>query len=106
LRTINLDPSTSYVLKQGYGITRIVRWVVSIFSIPPSILRSPHKQKRVRHLPLQCLIVETDSPVLGPESGARKEPANLTLSIRAIAEIKHISGTLVVEAVVANTRKL
>jgi hypothetical protein len=48
---------------------------------------SPQKQKRVRHLPLDCLLVETDSPVLGPESRLRNEPANLTLSIRAIVEI-------------------
>lgn len=76
------------------------------FSVPPSIVRSRQKQKLVRHLPLDCLLVETDSPVLGPEPGARNEPANITVSIRVIAEIKHISEAHVVETVVANTRKL
>jgi len=76
------------------------------FSIPPSIVRSRQKQKLVRHLPLDCLLLETDSPVLGPESGARNEPANLTVSIRAIAGIKNIPEERVVEAVVENTRKL
>jgi TatD DNase family protein len=76
------------------------------FSIPPSIVRSRQKQKLVRHLPLDCLLVETDSPVLGPEPGARNEPANLTMSIRAIAEIKNSSEARVVDAVVANTRAL
>jgi len=76
------------------------------FSIPPSIVRSRQKQKLVRHLPLDCLLVETDSPVLGPEPRVRNEPANLTMSIRAIAEIKTISEAHVVDAVVANTHKL
>jgi TatD DNase family protein len=76
------------------------------FSIPPSIVRSRQKQKLVRHLPLDCLLVETDSPVLGPEPRVRNEPANLPVSIRAIAEIKDIPEARVVAAVVANTRAL
>ena len=47
------------------------------FSIPPSVVRSRQKQKLVKQLPLTCLLVETDSPVLGPEPGVRNEPANL-----------------------------
>ena len=76
------------------------------FSIPPSIVRSRQKQKLVRHLPLDCLLVETDSPVLGPEPRVRNEPANLAVSVRAIAEIKNVPIEQVVEAVVANTRAL
>ena len=60
------------------------------FSIPPSVVRSRQKQKLVKQLPLTCLLVETDSPVLGPEPGVRNEPANLPLAIRAIAEIKSL----------------
>ena len=76
------------------------------FSIPPSIVRSRQKQKLVRHLPLECLLVETDSPVLGPEPRVRNEPANLVGSVQAIAAIKDLPEERVVEAVVANTRKL
>ncbi len=76
------------------------------FSIPPSILRSRQKQKLVRHLPLEALLVETDSPVLGPDPQKRNEPANLTVAIGAIAEIKGLAAAAVVEAVVANTRAL
>jgi len=58
------------------------------FSIPPSIVRSRQKQKLVKQLPLSCLLVETDSPVLGPVPDVRNEPANAVPVIDAIAEIK------------------
>jgi TatD DNase family protein len=76
------------------------------FSIPPSILRSRQKQKLVRHLPLDCLLLETDSPVLGPDPAVRNEPSNLPLSIRAIADLKGVSPQAVTEAVIANTQTL
>lgn len=76
------------------------------FSIPPSVVRSRQKQKLVKQLPLSCLLVETDSPVLGPEPHIRNEPGNLSVSIQAIAQIKGLSETAVREAVVENTRRL
>ena len=76
------------------------------FSIPPSVVRSRQKQKLVRHLPLNRLLVETDSPVLGPEPQTRNEPANLTIAIRAIAELKELPEEKVIEALTANTRRL
>ncbi len=76
------------------------------FSIPPSIVRSQQKQKLVRRLPLGCLLVETDSPVLGPVPQERNEPANVLVSIRAIAEIKGLSEAQVSETVRENTQRL
>ncbi len=76
------------------------------FSIPPSIIRSRQKQKLVKRLPLSCLLVETDSPVLGPVPNARNEPANLPVSIRAIAQIKAIPEEAVRAAVAENTHRL
>jgi len=76
------------------------------FSIPPSIIRSRQKQKLVQQLPLSCLLVETGSPVLGPDPQTRNEPENLAVSIRAIAQIKGISKDEVMEAVVENTQRL
>ncbi|MDA8137438.1 MAG: TatD family hydrolase [Desulfobacteraceae bacterium] len=76
------------------------------FSIPPSVVRSRQKQKLVNQLPLACLLVETDSPVLGPDPGQRNEPANLILAVQAIAEIKSISIAEVAAAVTANTFRL
>jgi TatD DNase family protein len=76
------------------------------FSIPPSVVRSRQKQKLVKRLPLACLLIETDSPVLGPSPNARNEPANLSLSVKAIAELKDVAQEEVIEAVSDNTEKL
>jgi TatD DNase family protein len=76
------------------------------FSVPPSIVRSPQKQKLVRRLPLENLLVETDSPVLGPEAGARNEPANVTISVTAIATLKQLHEDEVIDAVEENQCRL
>jgi len=76
------------------------------FSIPPSIVRSRQKQKLVKQLPLSCLLVETDSPVLGPTAGVRNEPENAVKSVEMIAQIKNIHPRAVAEAALENTRRL
>ena len=76
------------------------------FSVPPSIIRSRQKQKLVKQLPLSSLLIETDSPVLGPLPDERNEPANAVISINAIAEIKDISRGEVMEAVSNNACRL
>lgn len=76
------------------------------FSIPPSIVRSPQKQKLVRQLPLSCLLVETDSPVLGATPQERNEPANVVAALETIAELKHLDQEIVREAVIENTQRL
>jgi TatD DNase family protein len=76
------------------------------FSIPPSVVRSEQKQKLVKKLPLSSLLIETDSPVLGPIPQERNEPANGLIAVKAIAELKEISEREVVEALGENTRRL
>lgn len=76
------------------------------FSIPPSIIRSPQKQKLVRHLPLDRLLLESDAPVLGPDSGARNEPKNIRLSCEAIAQIKGLPAEEVARVTTDNARRL
>jgi TatD DNase family protein len=76
------------------------------FSVPPSIVRSRQKQKLVRRLPLDCLLLETDSPVLSPVPGERNEPANVRVSLRSIAELKELDEKEVAEAVTRNTVRL
>jgi TatD DNase family protein len=76
------------------------------FSVPPSIVRSPQKQKLVRHLPLERLLLESDSPVLGPEREQRNEPCNVWLACEHIATIKGVSAEDVAHITTTNARTL
>jgi TatD DNase family protein len=76
------------------------------FSIPPSIVRSAQKQKLVRGLPLGCLLLESDSPVLGPDPASRNEPCNVRIALRAVSEIKGLTEEEVAEAIRENTGRL
>ena len=76
------------------------------FSIPPSVVRSPQKQKLVRYLPMDCLLLETDSPVLGPDPAVRNEPANLAIACRAVADLKGVSVETVARVTTDNARRL
>lgn len=60
------------------------------FSIPPSFTTGDHKRFLIEAVPLERLLLETDSPVLGPVRGERNEPANLRLSAEFIAEVKKV----------------
>lgn len=76
------------------------------FSVPPSIVRSTQKQRLVKSLPLSSLLIETDSPVLGPAPQERNEPANALISVKAIAELKGLKEEEVMESVAENTARL
>jgi TatD DNase family protein len=76
------------------------------FSVPPSILRSRQKQKLVRALPLGSLLLESDSPVLGPDPQQRNEPANILYALRAVAEIKEVKVQTAAAVIAENCRRL
>jgi TatD DNase family protein len=76
------------------------------FSIPPSVVRSAQKQKLVRHLPLECLLLETDSPVLGPDPAARNEPKNVTVACEAVASLKGVTPEKIARITTENARRL
>ncbi len=76
------------------------------FSIPPSVVRSRQKQKLVKQLPISCLLLESDSPVLGPDPQKRNEPVNTLAAANAIAAIKAMSVEAVLDATLENTCRL
>uniref|UniRef100_A0A914Q9M2 Uncharacterized protein n=1 Tax=Panagrolaimus davidi TaxID=227884 RepID=A0A914Q9M2_9BILA len=72
------------------------------FSIPPSFsLNENEKIPLINAIPLNQLLLETDSPVLGPSKTVRNEPANIRISAELIAKAKNIS----VEEVIGQTTK-
>jgi len=76
------------------------------FSVPPSVVRSEQKQKMVRRLKLENLLLESDAPVLGPERGVVNKPSNIKISAEAIARIKNITVEKVVEKTSENAKFL
>ncbi|KHJ90630.1 hypothetical protein OESDEN_09522 [Oesophagostomum dentatum] len=64
-------------------------------------------QKRflIEAVPMEKLLLETDSPVLGPVRGERNEPANAKLSASFIAQVKNLPLEEVISATTANASK-
>ena len=76
------------------------------FSIPTSVVRSPQKQKLVKAVNIERLLLETDSPVLGPDKGVRNEPSNIPLVVKEIANILKLSEEEVRQITLENTIRL
>lgn len=75
------------------------------FSVPPSVVRSQQKQKMVKVLPLENMMLETDAPVLGPDPTERNEPVNVVYSLKEIAKIKNIGEEEVAKVTTKNAIK-
>lgn len=65
-------------------------------------------REMVKNIPLDCLVLETDSPYLPPQShrGKRNEPAHLPAIARALAEVKGVPFETVTATTSANARRL
>lgn len=76
------------------------------FSIPLSIIDSPQKQKLAQLVPLEQLLLETDSPVLAPDRQSRNTPANLPLGLHALAKIRAMPAEQLERVLDDNTHRL
>lgn len=65
-------------------------------------------QEVARRLPLDCLVVETDSPYGAPQSmrGKRNEPAHVVEAVRAIAELRGETIERAAEATTENALRV
>lgn len=88
------DGSASYAVdgaRKGY-----------YFSIPPSIARSQQKQKLVKRLSLENILLESDAPALSPIPGEVNKPSNIKISVEWVSRLKNISTVKVEEITTEN----
>lgn len=74
-------------------------------SLATVVCRSAQHQVLARQVPLDRLLIETDSPFLSPKRG-RNEPAYVLDGLHLIARIKDLPPEDVAEATTANARKI
>ena len=77
-----------------------------MFSIPPSIARSQQKRNLVKRIPLENLLLESDSPVLSPVAGQVNYPWNILVSADWIGKIKGVSIEKVIEVTGRNAAEI
>lgn len=75
------------------------------FSAPPSITTSEPRQRTFLRLPIESILLESDSPVLGPVPKVRNEPRNLGLTIEVLAKLRGIPQEDLAEAFRRNTHR-
>ncbi len=91
LRIIKQINHKKIVLHCFTGKKSLVKDYDGYFSIPAIILRSTHFQNLVKTVKLTRLLTETDSPYLSPFKDKPNEPANVSLTVKKIAEIRGIT---------------
>ncbi|KAJ3039446.1 putative deoxyribonuclease tatdn3 [Rhizophlyctis rosea] len=75
-------------------------------SVAPIVVRSPQLQKIVQAVPLDHLVLETDSPALSAEKGGRNTPLELGIACREVARLKGVTEEEVANITTENARKL
>jgi TatD DNase family protein len=74
-------------------------------SLATVVCKSAQHQVLARNLPLEHMLVETDSPFLAPKTG-RNEPSYVLESIKLISRIKGTTPADVARATTSNARKI
>ncbi|MBR6185804.1 MAG: TatD family hydrolase [Clostridia bacterium] len=90
----SLSKKPSGIIHCFSGSAEIAREYVKMgfyvsFAGPLTFKKAPHLQAAAKEVPLDRLLVETDSPYLSPEPmrGRRNEPANVVYTLRKLAEL-------------------
>ena len=70
--------------------------------------KNSHLRELIRHIPIDSLLVETDSPYLPPQThrGQRNDPSHIPTIAAAMAELKHTTRDAVAAATTANAKVL
>ncbi len=74
-----------------------------MISVSTSVTRHASTHRVAAEAPLECIVLESDSPALAPVAGERNEPANIALAAAEVARIRRVEATVVSEAAFENT---
>ena len=75
-------------------------------SIATLVCFSQHHQSLVKDLPLEKMLLETDSPYLSPHRGKRNEPSFIVNSVETIANILNVDASYIAQKTTENTRRV
>ena len=67
---------------------------------------SKQKQNLVRAIPIENILLETDSPVMSPNKETLNYPWNVFLSAKKISELKNLDITEVINITAKNALEL
>ena len=76
------------------------------FSFGPNLTYNEQKRKLVEAVPLEQILTETDSPVLGSDPTERNEPENIKIAVKKIAEIKNSTIEETQTVILKNAKQL
>ena len=76
------------------------------FSIAPSLVRDPSQKQVATSVPLDRIVLESDSPALGPVKGQRNTPLNLLQTVEHLADLFSCSREQIVEITTQNALRL
>ena len=62
--------------------------------------------KMVKLVPIENLVLETDSPALSFTPGERNEPKNLMISAKLVSEVKNMPLEEIIQITTQNTLRL
>lgn len=78
------------------------------FAGPITFKNAKNSIEAIKTVPLEKMLIETDSPYLAPEPkrGTRNDSSNLIYMIKKISEIKNISEEQIAQTTYKNTKKI
>ena len=76
-----------------------------LISIPTAVVNRKQHRKLARALPLENIVVETDSPFLSPIQGEKNEPSNIKYAINEIAVLKETTFHEIDDITTQNAKK-
>ncbi len=109
VRELEVHKIKKAVFHAFLGSKKDIRMILNgdwLVSIPTVYVRRKDLWHIISSVPLERMLVETDSPYLAPRRGIRNEPANVIEVVKLIARINNMDEEDVAEILTKNTINL